>query len=388
LSFSLAARESAVAIRFLPEVLVEERFDQEGEIAALLAARIGGGDAAAEAELVERYGRGVVFLLRRLGVPAEDVEDLRQETLRIVLERLRGPGLDDAAALAGFVHGTARFLAMNERRKFLRRRTETDTEALGEPPDPRADPLAEAIFADEARRVRQVIDKLPNDRDRQLLLRYYVADEEKERICADLGLEQTHFRRVLFRARERFRELAGGAWGTALLLAACGLLLYLVQAGRHRNEAEIAALRQQLESEKGRTALAEDAQEALERRLAEEAAAAAKPAPPSIEANLLPVFLGALRGDDQPAVEIRPPAGTEKVLLIFELAGEELPVYRARLLHQEKELWSGENLRPNDLGLTVAVPRHLLQSGTYRLEVEGLANGRKIPVGSSAFRVR
>lgn len=184
------------------------RFDQEGEIATDLADRIRRGDRAAEGELVERYGRGLLFLLRRLGVAEADLEDLRQDTLRVVLERLRGPGLEDAAGLVGFVHGTARFLVNNEWRKRTRRRTEAGTDDLGDTPDPQADPLAEAILADEARRVRQVIAELPNARDRQLLLRYYVADQDKEQICADLGLDTSHFRRVLFRARERFRELA------------------------------------------------------------------------------------------------------------------------------------------------------------------------------------
>lgn len=55
--------------------------------------------------------------------------------------------------------------------------------------------------------VRRLIGELPTDRDRQLLLRFYVAEEEKERICSDLGLDSLHFNRVLFRARHRFKEL-------------------------------------------------------------------------------------------------------------------------------------------------------------------------------------
>ena len=44
-------------------------------------------------------------------------------------------------------------------------------------------------------------------RDRQVLFRFYIAEENKEDICSDLGLSSLHFNRVLFRARERFREL-------------------------------------------------------------------------------------------------------------------------------------------------------------------------------------
>jgi RNA polymerase sigma-70 factor (ECF subfamily) len=52
-----------------------------------------------------------------------------------------------------------------------------------------------------------VIDELPTDRDRQLLFRFYIAEDDKERICADLGLTSLHFNRVLHRARERYKEL-------------------------------------------------------------------------------------------------------------------------------------------------------------------------------------
>ena len=46
-----------------------------------------------------------------------------------------------------------------------------------------------------------------SDRDREILFRFYLAEDDKERICRDLGLTAVHFNRVLFRARERFREL-------------------------------------------------------------------------------------------------------------------------------------------------------------------------------------
>ena len=55
--------------------------------------------------------------------------------------------------------------------------------------------------------MRQVLDELPVERDRQLLRQFYLRQESKERICADHGLTSLQFNRVLHRARERFREL-------------------------------------------------------------------------------------------------------------------------------------------------------------------------------------
>src|SRR5262245_9841429 len=179
----------------------------EGEVAANLVRRIAAGDRAAEAALVERYSRGLLYLLRRVGASPEQAEDFHQETFRIVLERLRRRGLDEPAGLAGFLHGTARNLVSAERRKAARRRTEADPAELELAVDTAPRPLDTILLAEEAAIARRLIGELPSDRDRQVLLRFYVAGDDRATICADLGLDSLHFSRVLFRARHRFQEL-------------------------------------------------------------------------------------------------------------------------------------------------------------------------------------
>lgn len=179
----------------------------EAEVAADLVQRIAAGDTSAEGELVQRYSRGLLYLLRRLGASPELADDLHQETFRIVLERLRRRALDDPAGLAGFLRGTARNLVTAERRKAARRRTEGDEEVLEQAVHPAQGQLSAVLLDEEAAIVRKLIGELPTGRDQQLLLRFYVAEEDKETICADLGLESLHFNRVLFRARQRFKEL-------------------------------------------------------------------------------------------------------------------------------------------------------------------------------------
>jgi RNA polymerase sigma-70 factor (ECF subfamily) len=184
------------------------REPDEGEVAAGLVRRIAAGDTAAEAQLVARYSRGVFYLLRRLGAKPELAEDLHQETFRIVLERLRRGGLAEPAGLAGFLRGTARNLMLAERRKDLRRRTDDlDPLDLAAAPDPAPNQLHSVLHDEQAALVRRLIGELTTDRDRQVLLRFYVGEEDKGRICADLGLDSLHFNRVLFRARQRFKEL-------------------------------------------------------------------------------------------------------------------------------------------------------------------------------------
>jgi RNA polymerase sigma-70 factor (ECF subfamily) len=184
----------------------------EAEVAADLVQRIARGDASAEGELVARYSRGLRYLLRRLGAAPELADDLHQETFRIVLERLRKKELDEPEGLAGFLRGTARNLMIGERRKTARRRTEADDEEVAQAVHPAPSQLSAVLLDEEAETVRRLIRELPTDRDRQLLLRYYVSEEEKESLCIDLGLDSLHFNRVLFRARQRFKEILEHHW--------------------------------------------------------------------------------------------------------------------------------------------------------------------------------
>ncbi len=55
--------------------------------------------------------------------------------------------------------------------------------------------------------VREVLQDLSTERDRQILTRYYLADQDKDDICRELELPEDHFKRVLFRARQRYRTL-------------------------------------------------------------------------------------------------------------------------------------------------------------------------------------
>jgi RNA polymerase sigma-70 factor (ECF subfamily) len=178
----------------------------EGDPAAELVRRIAAGEDSAEDELVRRYSRGVLLLLRRRCGGADLAEDLHQETFRIVLERLRDRGLEDPSRLAGFLHGTAENLFRAHRRKVHRRKTHGE-DALPERADPRPGQLEGTLHEEAASLVRRLLADLHPPRDRQILYRFYLAEETKERICADYGLTSLHFNRVLHRARQRLKQL-------------------------------------------------------------------------------------------------------------------------------------------------------------------------------------
>jgi RNA polymerase sigma-70 factor (ECF subfamily) len=173
-----------------------------------LVRRIVAGDPSAEAELVQRFGRALSFLVRRLTRDEAAAEDLYQETFRLVIEKVRGGELREAERLPGFVSSLARNLFLGSvRRSGRRQQWHGDPEATATAPDPAPGQLVKLLARERAAAVRRVLTELRNDRDREILSRYYIADETKEDICRDLELSDLHFNRVLFRARQRYREL-------------------------------------------------------------------------------------------------------------------------------------------------------------------------------------
>lgn len=183
--------------------------DETAEDAAsrLLVQRIVGGDTAAETELVQRYSRGIHYLLRHLTRDATLSEDLHQETFRVVLEKVRAGEIRQPERLTAFIRGIARNLWIGEWRKRGRRPDEEPVDSVQEPSDPSPGILSEAVKKEDRIRVRHLLKELGSHRDREILFRFYIAEEPKETLCVSLGLSSSQFNVVLFRARQRFRQL-------------------------------------------------------------------------------------------------------------------------------------------------------------------------------------
>jgi RNA polymerase sigma-70 factor (ECF subfamily) len=177
----------------------------ELESAATLVSRILSGEATAEAELVDRYKRGISVILMRAAGQRSIAEDLLQDTFRLTLEKIRRGDLREPERLSGFICNIARNLATAHFRRASRQETLEAQIPLSADAD--YDPLQCLLAAEKAAIVRRILGELPSLRDRDVLYRFYLADQDKEQICLQLGLSSLHFNRVLFRARERYKEL-------------------------------------------------------------------------------------------------------------------------------------------------------------------------------------
>jgi RNA polymerase sigma-70 factor (ECF subfamily) len=183
-----------------------------GDDLVRLVERVRAGEQAAEAELVERFSRGLLLMLRRLTQNPALADDLHQETLVLVIEKIRRGEVRDPGRLAGFIRSVARNLFIADRRKEARylaldEEGKPPAAAAASLPDHGPPPLERALAEEETRQVQSLLGELRNERDRQLLIRFYLTDDRKEQICHDLDIEPERFNQLLHRARERLRDL-------------------------------------------------------------------------------------------------------------------------------------------------------------------------------------
>ena len=183
----------------------------EAQISTELVKRIGQGDRRAEEELVRRYQRGLIYLLRRRTRDPQLALDLAQDTFRIAIEKLRRSPIEQVERVAGYLRATALNLAIADGRKDRRRATTADSDAVDAAADHAAGPFDHVSAEQVQRIVRKLLDELPVQRDREILIRTYLEDEDKSSICEALSVDSAHYNRVLFRAKQRFRELLTSA---------------------------------------------------------------------------------------------------------------------------------------------------------------------------------
>jgi RNA polymerase sigma factor (sigma-70 family) len=168
-----------------------------------LVERIAQGDTEAEAILCRHFYQPVLFMLTHRTRNATLAQDLCQDTLLIVLRRLRNRGLREPDKLAAYVHRTAHFVYVSHVRKSIRHKAVADADvvqALGAMHDDPADNCHETTVRTL---VRAALGGLTVARDREILSQYYLHETEKGVLCELLDLSPQHFDRVLHRARQR-----------------------------------------------------------------------------------------------------------------------------------------------------------------------------------------
>lgn len=163
------------------------------------------GDKTAEEELVRRYSQGISFMIWKITSRPSVISDLCQETFLIAIEKIREGGVREHEKLSGFMLGIARNVSFTYLRDPHNRGVGIDED--GDLHDEGPNPYDNLLEREIATIARQAIKSLKSARDREVLYRLYVEEDDRERICSDLGLTKGRFNLVLHRAKKQFEKL-------------------------------------------------------------------------------------------------------------------------------------------------------------------------------------
>lgn len=169
-----------------------------------LVNRIIAGDREAETELVKHFQPAVLNIIRQ-ATNNSMIEDFAQDTLLLVIVKIRNGELKHPESLGAFIVRVAKNHVIEQMRK-IRRRPSEDLEQAEQVRDPAPTALDQLQRSERRKGIRILIYKL-NPRYRELLLRYYINEEPKEIICADLRMTSKQFDGVLHRARNSYRTI-------------------------------------------------------------------------------------------------------------------------------------------------------------------------------------
>ncbi len=176
----------------------------QGQELEALVERIQNGDREAESELMGSYARGVRAVVRHHCRPGESqVDDLTQDILTQLLGRLRAGAIQDLQALPHYLRVSIRHACAAHYRRNSSMPLPSPLEEVRSQDE---DPELQAHRGQLQQVIRELIAELPVERDREVLRRFYLHDQDRRRVCQALGIDEGHFHRVVHRARLRLRE--------------------------------------------------------------------------------------------------------------------------------------------------------------------------------------
>ena len=165
------------------------------------------GDESALAALYAAHRRPIAALVMRNNGTHDDAEDVLQDALIVLWERVRSGRYEHTAALGTFLFGTARNLWL---RRLARARREPPTDLredaiAGDDPDP----LASVMDDERIGTVQKALDAI-GDPCRTLLVLYYWEDASMEEIAHRMGFANAATAKSKkYQCKEQLKRLMG-----------------------------------------------------------------------------------------------------------------------------------------------------------------------------------
>lgn len=189
----------------------------------LLVKQIKAGNDDGMEQLYKLFSRGIRFYLcRQLG--PQELEDKVHDTFLIVVNAIRRGDLREPERLMGFVRTVVRRqVAAYIEQAVTTRREQAELETGITVADRTQNPEQEAMVKQKAALMKSALESL-SQRDRDILIRFYLKEQPQEQICREMSLTETQFRLLKSRAKAKFGEIGKKK------LATSGLFSVLVRA--------------------------------------------------------------------------------------------------------------------------------------------------------------
>ncbi len=182
-----------------------------------LVRRIQADDPAGMEELYNVFSHGIRFYLcRQLGT--QDLDDRVHDIFLSVTQSIRRGDVREPDRLMGYVRTVLRRQVASQIGEIMQsRNSQLDLDTGMRLSDRRPNPEANAIEQEHQQLAMRVLHGLKK-RDREVLIRFYLKEQDADGICRDLDLTATQFRLIKSRAKTRFVELAKRRFSLRTLL--------------------------------------------------------------------------------------------------------------------------------------------------------------------------
>jgi RNA polymerase sigma factor (sigma-70 family) len=135
------------------------------------------------------------------------LDDRVHDAFLIVVQSIQRGELRDPRRLMGFVRTVVRrMVAAQIDREVQTRRESLEIDNGEHVADQRSNPEKTVMMRQKINLIREVLDGMTG-KDREILYRFYVQEQQPERICEEMQLSITQFRLLKSRAKARFGEL-------------------------------------------------------------------------------------------------------------------------------------------------------------------------------------
>ncbi len=175
--------------------------------------QVANSEAEGFENLYRIFSTQAVALRRQFGF--QDFEDRLHDVYLIVVDAIQAGKVREPKALLSYIQGTARFVLCAHASTRTRRQRLSGTLQHWESNRGCRQCPEESFWHKERSAIMQDLLRNLSRREREVLERFYIQEQDKDQICRDMGLTDTQFRLAKSRAKAHLARLGAERFSAA-----------------------------------------------------------------------------------------------------------------------------------------------------------------------------